>query len=116
MKERRILWELVKFRPKVFILSVIFASALQLTMQAGGLVTREFFNFLSAGEQARFGLWALVALLIASALAEFDLTDWFDRRPREFPISGDDAHAPEYAGICPQPARCAPDANFARAS
>lgn len=69
-KNWRLLWELVKFRPWLFAATVVSVSILQLMMQAGGLVSREFFNFISNGAEAQFGLWALVALLVVTALAE----------------------------------------------
>ncbi len=69
-KNWKLLWQLIKFRPWIFAAAVVSASLLQLMLQAGGLVTREFFNFISNGSDAQFGLWALVALLVASALAE----------------------------------------------
>jgi ATP-binding cassette, subfamily B, bacterial len=70
MKDWHILWRLVKFRPWLFIGSAFFATLVQLAMQAPALVTREYFNYLSNGEQAQFGLWTLVALLVMSGLAE----------------------------------------------
>ena len=70
MKNWEILKELIKFRPWLFFGSVFFATLMQLAMQAPALLTREFFNFLSDGAQARFDLWALVALMVAAGLAE----------------------------------------------
>ncbi len=70
MKNWQILWELVKFSPWLFGGSIFFATIMQLAMQAPALLTREFFNFLSDSAQAQFDLWALVALMIASGLAE----------------------------------------------
>jgi ATP-binding cassette, subfamily B, bacterial len=70
MKNWQILWELVKFRPWLFFGSVFFATLIQLAMQAPALLTREFFNYLTGGAQARFDMWALVALLVGAGLAE----------------------------------------------
>ena len=70
MKDWQILWRLVRFRPGLFGATVLFATLGQLAQQAPALVTREFFNFLTDGAPVRFDLWALVALLAMSGLAE----------------------------------------------
>jgi ATP-binding cassette subfamily B protein len=70
MKDWQILWELIKFRPGLFWGSVFFATLVQLAMQAPALLTREFFNYLSNGQQAQFDLWALVVLMVVAGLAE----------------------------------------------
>lgn len=70
MKNWQVLWALIKFRPKLFFGSIFFATLLQLAMQAPALLTREFFNYLTDGVQARFDLWALVALMVVAGLSE----------------------------------------------
>ena len=70
MKNWQMLWRLIRFRPWLFFGSVFFATLMQLSMQAPALLTREFFNYLTDGSQARFDLWALVALMVGAGLAE----------------------------------------------
>lgn len=70
MKDWQIVLELIRFRPGLFGLTILFAALGQLAQQAPALVTREFFNVLTNDAPVRFDLWALVALLAMSGLAE----------------------------------------------
>ena len=70
MKDWQIVLELIRFRPGLFGITILFAALGQLAQQAPALVTREFFNVLTNNAPVRFDLWALVALLAMSGLAE----------------------------------------------
>lgn len=70
MKDWQIVLELIRFRPGLFGITILFAALGQLAQQAPALVTREFFNILTENAPVRFDLWALVALLTMSGLAE----------------------------------------------
>lgn len=70
MKDWQIVLQLIRFRPGLFGITILFATLGQLAQQAPALVTREFFNVLTDSAPVRFDLWALVALLAASGLAE----------------------------------------------
>jgi len=73
MKDWQLVWQLVRFRPGLFAACVLFATLGQLAQQAPALVTREFFNILTEGAQVRLDLWALVALLAMSGMAEISV-------------------------------------------
>ena len=70
MKDWQVLLALVKFRPWMFFGSAVFATLIQLSMQVPGLVGREYFNYLTDSASANFDLWALMALLVMSGVAE----------------------------------------------
>ena len=70
MKDWQVLWQLLRFQPWLFLASAATMTLAQLAMQAPALLTREFFNYLTEGQQARFDIWALVALMVMAGLAE----------------------------------------------
>lgn len=70
MKDWKVLWRLMTFQPRLFIISAVTATLAQLAQQAPALLTREYFNFLTDNQQAQFDLWALIALLVMAGLAE----------------------------------------------
>ena len=63
------IWRLARFRPRLYLLSGLTASFIfYLIPLIPGLITRRFFDYLSRGAQADFGLWSLLALLVATAV------------------------------------------------
>jgi ATP-binding cassette subfamily B protein len=70
MKDWQVLRQLLRFQPWLFLASALTMTLAQLAMQAPALLTREFFNYLTDGQQARFDIWALVALMLMAGLAE----------------------------------------------
>jgi ATP-binding cassette subfamily B protein len=66
----RYAWQLIRFRPWLYlalgILEVLFFGVFPLIV---GWITYTFFNILSGEAEATIGLWGLIALLLATALA-----------------------------------------------
>ena len=66
----RYAWQLIRFRPWLYlalgILEVLFFGVFPLLV---GWITYTFFNILSGEAEATIGLWGLIALLLATALA-----------------------------------------------
>jgi ATP-binding cassette, subfamily B, bacterial len=65
----RCVWGTIRFQPVRYGLCNAIRIAERLTALVPGLVAREFFNLISAPEQAHFSLWTLIAILLASAVA-----------------------------------------------
>ena len=63
------IWQAMRFRPWHLLANGLAVLLVSLSSQVPGLMTREFFNLISAEAPARFGLWALLAFTLASALA-----------------------------------------------
>jgi len=64
----RFLWRLVRFRPWLWGLNAAFICSLILVETALGLIARAFFDWLAAGAADLQPLWAMVALLLVSAV------------------------------------------------
>lgn len=73
MKDWRVIWRIIAFSPWLYLAVVGFMTALTLLQQIPALITRQFFNELTGSAQVSYGLWALLAFLVASALAEMSL-------------------------------------------
>lgn len=65
----RFLFRLIRFRPWYFFINTGSITLLLLVNMAPGLVTRTFFNELSAHTAAGANLWSLLAILFATSLA-----------------------------------------------
>jgi ATP-binding cassette subfamily B protein len=77
----------VYFRPGRYLLGMLARSLTWLVWLVPGLVVREFFNLLTNSAQARFDLWTLIALMVASGLAQIlgifgstRMDVWFSRQ------------------------------------
>ncbi len=68
MKTSAALWGLVRYRPGLFALNLLLWSLFYAVPLSTGLLIRAFFDALTGGQQARLGIWALVALLAATGL------------------------------------------------
>ncbi|MBN1681567.1 MAG: ABC transporter ATP-binding protein [Anaerolineae bacterium] len=65
----KVIWRLIVYGRRFWVPNLIAMLFLNVFWQMPGLLNREFFNLLSDGADARFGIWALVALLFAGELA-----------------------------------------------
>jgi ATP-binding cassette subfamily B protein len=62
-------WRLMRYVPWIYAINLAAIIVVFLLEMAPGLIAREFFNRLSGAAHIGLGLWELVALLIASAVA-----------------------------------------------
>ncbi len=73
----RVIWAMIRFRPKLWLLNLLAMTIAMLFFQIPGLVMREFFNLLSGEAQYGLNLWTIIALLftaeIGSVLGIFGL-------------------------------------------
>ena len=68
MKTYQVLWSMIRFRPWLWGANLFAITVFMVLFQLPGLLTREFFNMVTGDAPAHFGLWAIVALLIAGAV------------------------------------------------
>jgi ATP-binding cassette subfamily B protein len=69
MNTWRVAWRLARYRPWLFAISYSFWVAFYTLPLTFGLITRAFFDELSGEEPVRLGIWALLALLLATDAA-----------------------------------------------
>src|SRR5687768_5440705 len=62
-------WRLMRYVPWIYTINLAAIIVVFLLEMAPGLIAREFFNRLSGAAHIGLGLWELVALLVASAVA-----------------------------------------------
>ncbi|QGQ98216.1 ABC transporter ATP-binding protein [Paenibacillus psychroresistens] len=65
----RLFWRLFRFRPWLYTLNAIMWTLITLAPILGGMVTKLFFDTLSGNSSYKFGITAIVALLLAATLA-----------------------------------------------
>ena len=67
------MWRMIRYRPWLYLINGVLWTLIHLFPLLPGLIAREFFNTLEG--QAGFGLgtWGLIALLLATALAQIML-------------------------------------------
>ncbi len=63
------MWRLLCFRPWLWFFNAVGVLVVMAGFQAMGLMLREFFNLLSGDEQAGFGFWTIVVLIMVSGAA-----------------------------------------------
>lgn len=66
----KFIWASIRFRPWRYLLGIATRTLASLSWLIPGIVVREFFNLLTDSAQARFDLWTLVALLVASGVGQ----------------------------------------------
>ncbi|MBP9500693.1 MAG: ABC transporter ATP-binding protein [Candidatus Promineofilum sp.] len=59
------MWALIRFRPRYFILNLIFGVVLTVTQLIPGLITRQFFDELTGEATATYGIATLLGMLVA---------------------------------------------------
>jgi ATP-binding cassette subfamily B protein len=62
MKTWHYLWQLIRFRPGLYLLNFLCWTTIHAMPLLPGLVLREFFNTLTGNAALNFGLWTLIAL------------------------------------------------------
>lgn len=63
------LWRLIRYSPFWYVCNVIAWTLIALTPIIPGLITKEYFDTLSGDSTLGFGVWELIALLLAATLA-----------------------------------------------
>ncbi len=71
MKTWQVIWQLIRFRPRLFATNLAFMLLDITGWMVVGLIVHEFFNLVSGDAQAGFSLWGLIALLAASAIGRW---------------------------------------------
>ena len=61
----RVILDMIRFRPKLWLLNLVAMLFLMMSFQLPGLSMRWFFDLLTGDSPATFGLWTLVAFLFA---------------------------------------------------
>ncbi|MFL5734258.1 MAG: ABC transporter ATP-binding protein [Chloroflexia bacterium] len=69
MSTREATWQLARYKPWVYLLNFGLWTVFYMIPLAAGLVTKAFFDTLSGGGQAGFGVWGIIALLAGVSLA-----------------------------------------------
>ncbi|MEJ2758112.1 MAG: ABC transporter ATP-binding protein, partial [Anaerolineales bacterium] len=64
----RVILDMIRFRPKLWLLNLGAMLVLMMSFQLPGLSMRWFFDLLTGDQPAQFGLWTLVAFLFAGEL------------------------------------------------
>ncbi|SDN01961.1 ATP-binding cassette, subfamily B [Paenibacillus sp. yr247] len=73
MNTYQYLWRLIMYRPFRYIINAIAWTVIYLAPIVPGLVTKEFFDSLTGSSKLGYGVWGLIALLIAAALGRIIL-------------------------------------------
>jgi ATP-binding cassette subfamily B protein len=73
MNTYQYLWRLIMYRPFRYFINAIAWTVIYLAPIASGLVTKEFFDSLTGSSKLGYGVWGLIALLIAAALGRIML-------------------------------------------
>ncbi|NOU84746.1 ATP-binding cassette domain-containing protein [Paenibacillus sp. LMG 31460] len=67
------LWRLIMYRPIRYLVNAIAWTVIYLAPIAPGLITKEFFDSLTGTSALGYGVWGLIALLMAAALGRIML-------------------------------------------
>jgi ATP-binding cassette subfamily B protein len=70
MKTWQVIWRVICFVPGLFIANNISIAIVYLGFQAPAFVVREFLNLVSGDAPARFDLWSILALLVATMIGK----------------------------------------------
>jgi ATP-binding cassette, subfamily B, bacterial len=73
MKTHQYLWGLIMYRPVRYFLNALAWTVIYLAPIVPGLVTKEFFDSLTGNSKLGYGIWGIVALLMAAALGRMML-------------------------------------------
>lgn len=69
MKTFQFMWQMIRYRPWLYLVDCIFWTLVHLSPLVPGLIALAFFNTLTAHSHINFILWGLIALLVVTALA-----------------------------------------------
>ncbi|MGG1516849.1 ABC transporter ATP-binding protein [Paenibacillus oryzisoli] len=67
------LWKLIAYRPMRYTMNAVMWTLIYLAPIAPGLVTKEFFDTLTGHAKLGYGVWGLIALLMAAAIGRMML-------------------------------------------
>src|SRR5258708_15796970 len=70
MKTFQFMWQMIRYRPWLYLVDCIFWTLIHLSPLVPGLIALVFFNTLAAHSNLSFTLWGLIVLLIVTALAK----------------------------------------------
>jgi ATP-binding cassette, subfamily B, bacterial len=73
VKTYQLLWRLILYQPGLYLLDAVLWALIHLMPLVPGLVAREFFNALTGTAPARFGVPAIIALVVAAGLGRIVL-------------------------------------------
>ncbi len=73
MRQIELMWGMMRFRPWLYLTDAVLWTLIHLAPLAPGLIAREFFDTLTGDSALELDLWALIALLVATALARIAL-------------------------------------------
>jgi ATP-binding cassette subfamily B protein len=73
MKTWQYMWQLIRYRPWLYTANGVLWVLIHLSPMAPGLIAKAFFDTLTGDAPAGFGVWELIALLAATALARIGL-------------------------------------------
>ena len=74
MKTYQFLWQIIRYRPWLFLAAGLNTALFFLARVIFGFVIQGFFNILPTSRHLSFALWALIALLLTTAIARFFLS------------------------------------------
>lgn len=74
MKTYQFLWHIIRYRPWLFLAAGLNTALFFLVRVIFGFVIQGFFNILPTSRHLSFALWALIALLLTTAIARFFLS------------------------------------------
>ena len=69
MTTMQFLWRMMRYRPWLYLVNCLFWSLIHASPLLPGLIALAFFNELSKSSHLSSGIWALIALLVMTALA-----------------------------------------------
>ena len=58
----QMIWQIILFRKKIFVLNLLCVLLIMLAAQIPGLAMRQFFNMISGSAPTKFGLWTVIIL------------------------------------------------------
>ncbi|OPH62043.1 ABC transporter ATP-binding protein [Paenibacillus ferrarius] len=73
MNTYQYLWRLIMYRPMRYFINAIAWTIIYLAPIAPGLLTKEFFDSLTGNSKLGYGVWGLIALLMAAAVGRIIL-------------------------------------------
>src|SRR5262245_4914746 len=74
MKTWRYMWRMIRYRPWLYLINGMLWTLIHVFPLVPGLIARALFNMLDGIGQPGLSTWGLIALLLATALAQLVLT------------------------------------------
>src|SRR5262245_55391348 len=73
MQTWQYMWRMIRYRPWLYLINGVLWSLIHIFPLLPGLIAREFFNMLEGKGHLGLSTWGLIALLLATALAQIVL-------------------------------------------